>query len=182
MILAMDASIHVQTPHRGRLFRVEVLSWTDERGRPITREVVRHPGAVLIVPRLGPERVVLVSNYRIAVDKNLWELPAGTLEGDESPPDAAARELEEETGYRAGRIEPLGQFYSSPGFCDELIHVFVAQELSFVGQRLEPHEQIEAHDFGWSEALAMIDNGEIRDGKTIAGLLMFDRRGHEATA
>ena len=182
MILAMDASIHVQTPHRGRRFRVEVLSWTDEHGRPITREIVRHPGAVLIVPRLGPNRVVLVSNYRIAVDKDLWELPAGTLEIDESPPDATARELEEESGYRAGRIEPLGQFYSSPGFCDELMHVFVAQELSFIGQRLEPHEQIEAHDFGWSEALAMIDNGEIRDGKTIAGLLMFDRRGHEATA
>ncbi len=82
MILAMDAAIHVQTPHRGRLFRVEVLSWTDEHGRPITREVVRHPGAVLIVPRLGPERVVLVSNYRIAVEKYLGELPAGTLEVD----------------------------------------------------------------------------------------------------
>ena len=86
------------------------------------------------------------------------------------------------TGFRSGRTEPIAQFYSSPRFCDALIHVFVAQALSFVGQRLEPHEQIEAHDFGWSEALAMIDNGEIRDGNTIAGLLMFDRRGHEATA
>ena len=116
------------------------------------------------------------------MDKDLWELPAGTLEGDESPAHAAARELEEETGYKAGRIEPIGRFYSSPGFCDELIHVYEAQELSFIGQRLEPHEKIEAHDFGWSEALAMIDDGRIRDGKTIAGLLMFWRRGHEATA
>jgi len=182
MILAMDASVHVKSPHQGRLIRVEVLSWTDEQGRSIAREVVRHPGAVVIVPQLGPDRVVLVKNYRIAIDEHLWELPAGTLEPNESPLDAATRELEEETGYRPGRIEPMGEFYTSPGFCDELIHMFVAHDLTFVGQRLEPHEQIEAHDFAWSDALAMIDDGQIKDGKTIAGLLMQSRRLEDATA
>ena len=181
MILAMDGSVDVKSPHRGRLLRVEVISWTDEHGRRITREVVRHPGAVVIVPQLGLDDVVLVKNYRIAVDEHVWELPAGTLEPNESPLDAAVRELEEETGYRPGRIEPMGEFFTSPGFCDELIHLFAAQELTFVGQRLDGHEQIEALDFGWSEVLAMIDDGRIKDGKTIAGLLMFDRHRHEVT-
>lgn len=182
MILAMDGSVDVKSPHRGRLLSVEVLSWTDEHGRSITREVVRHPGAVVVVPQLGLDRVVLLKNYRIAIDEHLWELPAGTLEPNESPLDAAVRELEEETGYRPGRIEPMGEFFTSPGFCDELIHLFATQELTFVGQRLEPHEQIEAHDFGWSEVLAMIDDGRIKDAKTIAGLWMFDRRRHEVTS
>ncbi len=182
MILAMDASVHVKSLHRGRLIRVEVLSWIDQQGRSIAREVVRHPGAVVIVPLSGPDRVVLVKNYRIAIDEHLWELPAGTLEPNELPLDAAKRELEEETGYRPVRIEPMGQFFTSPGFCNELIYVFVAQDLTFVGQRLEPHEQIEAHEFGWTDALAMIDDGRIKDGKTIAGLLMQQRRLEDATS
>lgn len=173
----MPDSISVQTPHRGRLFSVEVLTWTDAAGRTITREVVRHPGAVLIVPVLDDGRLVLLRNYRVAVDDHLWELPAGTLEPGEAPREAAGRELIEETGYRAARIEHLGDFYTSPGFCDELMRVFTARELSFVGQDLEPHEQIEAHALHLDEVRGMLADGRIRDGKTIAALAMWRRRG-----
>ena len=176
MIIAMPESIHVQTTHRGRLFNVELMTWTDSAGRTVRREVVRHPGAVLVVPLLDDNRLVLVSNYRVAVAGRLLELPAGTLEAGEEPRAAAARELEEETGYRAGRIRPLAEFYTSPGFCDELMRVFVAEDLEHVGQRLEPHEDIEVEIVGADEALSMIDDGRIQDGKSIAGLLMWARR------
>ncbi|MHC4427820.1 MAG: NUDIX hydrolase, partial [Planctomycetota bacterium] len=89
---------------------------------------------------------------------------------------AAARELTEETGYKAGRIEPLGRFYTTPGMTDELMHVYVASDLVEVGQRLEPGEDIEVGILDAAAALAMIDDGTIRDGKTIAGLLMWQRR------
>lgn len=176
MILTMDGFLRVQSVHQGKLLGVEILSWADDQGRVIQREVVRHPGAVVIVPRLGTERVVLVKNHRIAIDEALWELPAGTREPGEEPIITAKRELEEETGYRAGRIETIGKFFTSPGFCDELIHVFVADDLEFVGQRLEPHEKIEAHELSWAKTLAMINDGTICDCKTIAGLLMVKRR------
>jgi len=176
MILTMDGSLRVQSVHQGKLLGVEILSWADEQGRTIQREVVRHPGAVVIVPKLGSDRVVLVKNHRIAVDEALWELPAGTREPGEEPIITAKRELEEETGYCAGRIETIGKFFTSPGFCDELIHVYVADDLKFVGQRLEPHEKIEAHEMSWAKTLAMIDDGTICDCKTIAALLMVQRR------
>ena len=176
MILSMNEAIDVQTTHTGRLLRVEVLSWTDEQGRTVCREVVRHPGAGLVVPWLGTDRVVMVRNYRIAVDEHLLELPAGTLESGEDPQHAAARELEEETGYRPGRIRPLGEFYTSPGFADELMRVFVAEDLRFVGQRLEPGERIEVETIRGRDVGAMIEDGRIRDGKTIAGLLMWERQ------
>ena len=115
MIMRMQDVITVHRPYRGRLFAVEVVS----RGM-VSREVVRHPGAVLKVPCLDGDRLALVRNYRVAVNKRLWELPAGTLKPGERPQIAAGRELEEETGYRAAVITHLGDFYTSPGFGDEL--------------------------------------------------------------
>ena len=152
---------------------MEVLSFTDTHGRSVRREIVRHPGAVVIVPVLDDGRLVLIRNYRIAVDDRLWELPAGKLEAGEEPPQAAARELQEETGYRAARIRPLTAFFSSPGFADELIHAFVAEDLAFVAQNLEPGEEIEVAELARDEVLAMIADGRIRDGKTIAAVLMW---------
>ncbi len=175
MIITMPARLDVQTAHRGRLLALEVVTWTDAQGRTVRREVVRHPGAVLILPELSGNRIVLLRNHRVAVGDTLWELPAGTLEPPEPPIAAAARELEEETGYRAGRITPMGEFYTSPGFCDELMRVFLAQDLDWVGERHEPHEEIEVRVVPFEEALAMIDDGRIRDAKTIAALLMRAR-------
>ncbi len=172
MIIAMSVSLHTQITHDGSLFKVEVISWTDQQGRRLTREIVRHPGAVMVVPLLDNGRFVMIRNERIAVDEVLWELPAGKLEPGEDPAHAAARELEEETGYRAATMERLGEFYTSPGFADELMHVYVARDLVSHTQRLEPGERITVELVETLQAKKMIREGVIRDGKTIAGLLM----------
>ncbi len=172
----MQDATTVQRLFKGRMISVEVVTWTGDDGRTIDREVVRHPGAVLIVPQLEGDRLVLVRNWRVAVGDRLWEFPAGTLEPGEAPPGAAGRELEEETGYRATTITHLGDFYTSPGFCDELMRVFVAGGLEFVGQRLEPHEDIEVGVITVDEALEMAGDGLIIDGKTIASLYLWAHR------
>jgi len=174
MILAMNAPAAVDTTHQGELFRVEVLRYRDDDGRSYTREIVRHPGAVLVLPVLDDGRIVMIRNYRVAVDERLWELPAGKLEPGEPPLTAAGRELIEETGYKAGRIRKLSEFYTSPGFADERMHVFVADQLTSVERDLQPGEDIEVQTVERSKALEMIHTGELRDGKTIAALLIWD--------
>lgn len=173
MILPMTATVESKVVHQGPLFSVEALSWRDPQGREIRRDVVRHPGAVLIVPVLDDSNVVFIRNRRIAVGDWLLEFPAGTLELGEDPALAAARELEEETGYRAGTIEKLGEFYTSPGFADELMRVFLARDLQHVGQRLEPHESITVESLTVAEALQLASNSQFRDGKSLAALLMW---------
>lgn len=159
--------------HRGRLFNVELLEVKDAHGRVHVREVVRHPGAVLIVPVLDATRVVMIRNNRAAVGERLWEFPAGKLEKGEDPRDAAGRELEEETGFRAGTVRKLGEFYTSPGFTDELMRVFLAEGLSKFDQRLEADEDIEVEAVSLEEVAAMVRDGRLRDGKSIAGLHMW---------
>jgi ADP-ribose pyrophosphatase len=184
IILLMKPPAEVEVAFRGSLFDVHVISQRrDGQSCPpqaatgAVREIVRHPGAVLIVPVLADSRLVMILNRRVAVDETLWEFPAGKLERGESPAVAAARELEEETGYRAGRITPLAEFYTSPGFTDELMHTFVAEQLAGQGkQRLEEGEDIEARVITREEALAMAGDGRLRDGKSIAALLLWDRR------
>ncbi len=161
-----------QLVYEGRLFSVTRRRGVDETGRAYEKEFVRHPGAVLVVPRLPGDRVVMIRNLREAVDETLWELPAGKLESGEAPQATAARELIEETGYRAGHLEKVTEFYTSPGFADELMHVYLATDLAPDRQQLEPGERITVQIVAVSEALNMIRDGEIRDGKTIAGLLM----------
>jgi len=142
-------------------------------GTSVQRELVVHPGAVVILALTGSNEVVLIRNTRFGVGEELWELPAGTLEPSESPADCAARELCEETGYKAERIEPLAQFYSTPGFCTEQMHVFLARNLTAVGQALEPGEQIRVELVPLKDARAMMLKGEIVDGKTIAVLGLY---------
>jgi ADP-ribose pyrophosphatase len=176
MILGMRGPVQSETTHRGRLLTVEVLSFDAAAGDRVEREVVHHPGAVVILPVLDDDRVVLIRNDRIAVGQTLWELPAGTLEPGEDPAAAAARELGEETGYRPARVRPLTSFYTSPGFLDERLYAFVAEGLVDEGQRLEPGEDIEVRTLTVGEVLAMIDDGRIEDGKTIAVVLAWWRR------
>ena len=142
------------------------------------REVVRHPGAVCIVPILdhdqpGAQRVCLIRNERVAVGQKLIELPAGTLEPGEDPRDTAARELAEETGYRAGRVEPLAEFHTSPGILDERMYLFLAADLTAGDRDLQPGEEIENLVVPLSEAMAMVRRGEIVDAKTLVGLLWY---------
>jgi len=150
----------------------EVIRRTDHTagGSPIVRDIVVHPGAVVILPVLGDGSIVMIRNHRRAVGEELLELPAGTLEPPERPAAAAARELEEETGYVSSTIEPFLQFFSTPGFCTERIHCFVATNLTRTHQRLRPGEEIRVEIVGQQRARECICDGSIRDGKTIAAL------------
>jgi ADP-ribose pyrophosphatase len=144
-------------------------------GKLHVRETVQHPGAVTILPLLDDGRVCLIRNYRIAVEKTLVELPAGTLEPGEDPAVTARRELIEETGYRASSIEKLSEFYMSPGILNERMHLYLARGLQPGPAALEPGEQIETWVVPWAEAMRMACDGSIQDAKTLVGLLYFDR-------
>ncbi len=157
-------------------FRVERREYNVPDRGPVRREVVVHPGAVLILPLLSASEVVMIRNYRFAVEAELLELPAGTLEPNELSIACAARELAEETGYLAGSIEPLCGFYTSPGFTNEKIQVFVARELTPGRQRLEATEQIRVETMPWADALAATVDGRIIDAKTIAALHIYQDR------
>lgn len=140
-------------------------------GEPVTREVVRPRDAVVVVPMLDEETVVLIRNNRFAVGQTLWEVPAGTIEPGEDPRTCADRELIEETGYEADEITPLTEWFPTPGFCTEYQYVYLATGLTEVGQDLDETEQIEVHPTAMGEAIAMVRDGTIRDAKTIAALL-----------
>ncbi len=140
------------------------------------KDYVAHPGAVVILAFVKQMEILLIKNERFAVEKTLWELPAGTLEKDEKPIETASRELIEETGYKALTLDPLLEFYTTPGFCNEKIHAFTALDLEHVGQNLDATEVITVHPTSFTEALQMIDRGEIIDGKTITTLLYYEHK------
>lgn len=153
-----------------------VRRWERHAGGVRVRDVVEHPGSVVVVPLVSEDEVCLVEVVRVAVGRTLLELPAGTLDREEPLAEAAARELAEETGYRAARIEPAGSFWMSPGILRERMHLFVATGLVPGSQELEPGEQIRIRPVAWREAVAMCLDGRIEDAKTIAGLLLLDAR------
>jgi ADP-ribose pyrophosphatase len=148
-------------------------------GKAKTREIVRHPGACVIVPLLDDGRVCLIRNFRIAVNQTLIELPAGTLEPPEPPAVTAERELIEETGYRAKKIELLHAFFLSPGILDEKMHLYVATGLTAGETAREEGEEIENWLVPFEEAVAMVFRGEIQDAKSIVGLLWVERMRRE---
>lgn len=154
-------------------FRIERVVQTTPDGNTHVRQIVRHPGAVVILPLLDDGRICFVRNYRVAVEQALLELPAGTLEPDEDPATTAVRELAEETGYRAGRIEHLITFCMSPGILDEKMHLYLADGLKPGEMALEPGEDIQPLLFTWDEALEMARRGEIRDAKSLVGLFYY---------
>lgn len=159
----------------GKKVRLEVHTLVDDDGTRHAHEVVVHPGAVVVLPFLDAERIMLIRNHRYTTGQMLVELPAGTLEHGEEPMNCAGRELVEETGYLAGQLQPIGNFFSSPGILSEKLYAFAAYDLSQTAQALEPGEQIELLPTTFQQAIDMICNGQIHDAKTIATLLMFDR-------
>jgi ADP-ribose pyrophosphatase len=139
-------------------------------------EMIRHPGASAVVPFLDPPsasdpRVLLLRQFRHAADGYLWEIPAGRLDAGEDPETCARRELREEAGCEATSVERLSTIYTTPGFTDEVIHLFMAQGLVERSTAREADEFIEVHPLRWTEVLDMIARGDIRDGKTLVGLL-----------
>ena len=147
-----------------RVDRVRLL------GSVFEREVVEHPGAVAMLPFLDDKRLLLIKQYRHAVGKVLFEIPAGTLEEGEDPQECARRELIEETGYEASVLEKLFSCFLAPGYSSEVIHVFLASKLRKMGRRLEVDEVIEPEPMTLEKAEAMIKNGGIMDAKSICGI------------
>ncbi len=144
---------------------IKVYTWQN-------KDFVQHPGAAVIVPFLDKNRVIMVNQPRFAIGQNTWEVPAGTLKKGEDPLFCAKRELEEETGYRPGRLKKIAAFYSSPGFLHEKMHLYKATDLKPGKMNLDDDEKITVKVFTRKKLLKMIKTGKITDGKTIAALLL----------
>jgi ADP-ribose pyrophosphatase len=161
--------------HRGRKITVAVDTTTTADGHTIRRDVILHPGAVVILPVLDAGHVVLLRNHRFVLGETLWEVPAGTVEPNEPLQACAERELMEETGYRAAKWRSLGYLYASPGVMDEKLHLFVAEELTPGEARPEPDEQLHPVSVRFEEAIRMCLSGDIKDAKTITSLLLWEK-------
>ena len=175
------APSEVRVVHRGRVFTVQVESLTLPSGHHLDAEIVRHPGSVVIVPITAAGEVVLVRQYRPAIGRSAWELPAGGLKPGEVPDAAAIRECHEETGLIPSRVEALGAFFPTPGYCDELMHFYLATDLhspqpgDAIAQPDED-EDITARTFSTATLQQMGRAGEIIDLKTVAGLALARSR------
>ena len=157
----------------GSRFNVHSMELIGDDGKTYCREVIRHPGAVVLLPLLDRDHVVMIENHRPTVAAKLLELPAGTREPNESAEATAARELIEETGYRAGKLELIHEFYSAPGICDELMHLYIARDLTLGEPDREAVEQITNRIASREEIAHWVRSGEIRDAKTLVGLYAF---------
>ncbi len=157
--------------YSGKIFDV-TLDRIREGEIEYEREIISHNGSAVIVPVFTDKTVALVKQYRHAARKYLWEIPAGSLEKDENPETGARRELEEEVGATAGKLELLSEFYVSPGFVSEKMFVFLATDLTETAQNLEDDELIEIEKFTFERAFEMIRTNEIEDAKTIVGLIL----------
>jgi ADP-ribose pyrophosphatase len=156
--------------YQGRSITVCVEEAELPNGRRVDLDVVRHPGAAAVVPFETDRVVLLIRQFRHAAGGTIWEVPAGKLDG-EAPEVCAARELEEEAGLRAGRLEPLGAIWTTPGFTDERIFLFAAYDLEPAAQQLEEDEVLEVVEMPFAKALEMVWSGELSDAKSALALL-----------
>jgi ADP-ribose pyrophosphatase len=172
----MSATINTRTTlHKGRVVELVSENITLENGVTTDMEFVHHPGATAIVPMLTAAKVILIRQYRHALGDYIWEIPAGTLDPEESAMACAQRELVEETGYAAQSWHQLGEITPVPGYSDERICIYLAQNMAQTSQNLDEDELVEVHIVDFDEAIDMIHRGKIQDGKTIAGLFLADR-------
>lgn len=167
-----EKTIESQVVFTGRIITVKVDRVLLQNGRTSTREVVLHPGAVAVLPIFDNGEVVLVKQFRYPVKETLIEVPAGKLDQGEAPDECALRELREETGLLAGKLRYVGFIYTSPGFSDEKIHLYIAEQLSQFDQEPDYDEILETVRLPLEEAFKMCVEGKITDAKTIA-LLSF---------
>lgn len=157
----------------GKIAKVYDVGLKMSDGKVVPRDYIHYSGAAVVLPVLDDGSIVLIRNYRFAVDEHLWELPAGILEADEDPAFCASRELTEETGYTAETVEPLGKFFPGPGTNDERMFAFLATGLTAGEQDLETYEEITVETMPADEVRRMVIDGRIHDGKTIATLALY---------
>jgi len=158
--------------YRGRVFELVREAVTLPNGHHAALEIIRHPGAAAVVALTGEKEVLLLHQYRHAVGGFIWEIPAGTLEKEESPLACAQRELVEEAGFSAQSWQTLTVITPVPGYSTECVHLFLATDLETATQSLDKDEVIEVHRVPWSDALEMARDGRIRDAKTLCGLFL----------
>jgi ADP-ribose diphosphatase len=172
----VERTIRRTVQYRGKILDLYVDQIQIPKGSKHVREVVGHGPAVAMVPLLPGKKVVLIKQYRYAVGRTLWEIPAGLVDPQETPRHAAIRELREETGYRAKRLELAVKIYSSPGYCQERIHIYIARDMKKVDDlNLDEDESLTVAILPFQQALRMISEGKIVDGKTVLGLLWAAR-------
>jgi ADP-ribose pyrophosphatase len=162
--------------HQGYVFSLYREKVTLPNGVVSERDVVRHPGASVIVPLTDKQSILFIKQYRHAVDDYLIELPAGTLEKNEAPLDCAKREVREETGYSASTWEELGKLYPTPGFCDELQYIYLASDLIKDLLPQDEDEIIEVIEIKLSDIIKMVNENKIKDAKTLSALFMFNSK------
>ncbi len=161
----------------GKALKLDLDTVALPNGRTTELEILRHPGASAVVPLKEDGKVVLIRQLRHATGGFIYEIPAGKLDPEEDPRDCAARELEEEIGFCAGHLELLTSIWTAPGFTDEVIHIFLGTKLKIGEQNLDQDEVLEIVEWPLEDAMAKIQDGTIRDAKTIIGLQMvFERK------
>jgi ADP-ribose pyrophosphatase len=156
--------------YEGKIINIELDRVTLPNGHTMELEMIHHPGAAAVVPILEDGHVVMIYQYRYAAGGYIYEIPAGKLHPGEDPVECAKRELQEETGYQAKKYQPLLSFLTTPGFCDEIIHIYLAQSLTPGAQNLEESEVLEVKTIQLEKCLEMIKKGLIKDGKTIIAI------------
>lgn len=168
-----EITIKTDKIYTGKILNLKVETVELPNKKYSKREIVEHSPAVCIVAVTDNDELLMVKQYRKPIEKHIYEIPAGMIEIGELPRDAAYRELEEETGYKAGSMEYLSEFFTSPGFCTEKMHVFLAKDLVQTKQHLDSDEFIEIEYIPFEKALLMLDRCEITDAKTILSILYY---------
>lgn len=171
-----EQTLNSQLIYEGKVVKVFKDSVELSTGKKSFREFVKHSGGVVILAVKG-DKILLVKQFRYPLKEVMFELPAGKLEIGEDPFEAAKRELEEETGYCANKWTPLGYVYTSPGYSDEKLYLYKAEDLEFTHCHPDEGEIIEAFEYKYEDVLKMVDNGEINDAKTLCALLRAKIKG-----
>lgn len=171
-----ETILRTEPVFEGHFLKIYVNTVQLPDGREALREVIRHPGAVAVVPFDAEDNVLLVRQYRAGIDRDIIEIPAGLLEIGEEPAAAAEREMREETGYRPRTLESLGGYHVAPGYNNEYIHLYVARDLEPAPLAQDSEEFLELIRLPFDEALALVESGKISDSKTIVALLKVARQ------
>jgi len=162
--------------YKGKVLDISLETAKLPDGRAVDLEIIRHPGGACVLPFYDNGDILMIRQYRHATGGIIWEIPAGRIDDGEEALNCASRELEEEGGVRAGKMEKLGEFFSTPGFCSELLHIYLATDLKPCGQKLEADEYLEVARMPFDKAVDMLYKGEIKDSKTAIAIMMAKKR------